>query len=97
MDKKDAEDIKYSQLTSFIYQDLSWGPLYREKDGEVIINADNQAAKYIMESLDIMKISRLNLKEKKFLILGLEEKADFLQSTVQKLHILILLKTLLKV
>lgn len=77
MDNKDAEDIKYSQLTSFIYQDLSWGPLYREKDGEVITNADNQAAKYIMESLDIMKISKTELKGKKVFNIGTGRESRF--------------------
>ena len=37
-------------LTRFIYQDLSWGPLFRYSDGNVMPNADNNAEKYINDS-----------------------------------------------
>ena len=26
----------YKDVTTFIYEDLAWGPLYRKKDGEII-------------------------------------------------------------
>ena len=60
----DFNSKNYKDLTRFIYQDSSWGPLFRKNDGEVIVNADNNAAKYINESLDIMKIPPSDLKDK---------------------------------
>ena len=57
----DFKSKNYKDLTRFIYQDLSWGPLFRKKDGEVISNADNNAEKYIKESLDVMKIKDVNI------------------------------------
>ena len=66
----DFKSKNYKDLTRFIYQDLSWGPLFREKDGEVISNADNNAEKYINESLDIMKIPVSDLKNKKVFNIG---------------------------
>ena len=66
----DYKKSNYKDLTRFIYQDLSWGPLYRDGDGEVIPNADNNAEKYILESLDIMKIPVSDLKNKKVFNIG---------------------------
>jgi SAM-dependent methyltransferase len=66
----DYKKSNYKDLTRFIYQDLSWGPLYRQRDGEVIPNADNNAAKYILESLDIMKIPVSDLKNKRVFNIG---------------------------
>lgn len=66
----DFKKPNYKDLTRFIYQDLSWGPLYRHIDGEIIPNADNNAEKYIVESLDIMKISVSDLKNKKVFNIG---------------------------
>ena len=66
----DFKSKNYKDLTRFIYQDLSWGPLFRKEDGKIIANADNNAEKYIKESLDIMKISPSDLKNKKVFNIG---------------------------
>ncbi len=60
----------YKDLTRYIYQDLSWGPLFRFKDGKVIDNADNNAEKYINDSLKIMKIKPSELKNKAVFNIG---------------------------
>ncbi len=77
MDKKNIDELDYNQLTSFVYNDLAWAPLYRQKDGNVIINTDNQAAKYITESLKIMKISKKKLKNKKVFNIGTGRESRF--------------------
>ena len=51
-------DKDYKELTTLIYQDLAWGPLYIKKDGEVIKNADNNAEKYISDSLKILSLKK---------------------------------------
>ena len=66
----DFKKISYKDLTQFVYQDLAWGPLYRDTDGEDISNATNNAEKYIVESLDIMKIPVSDLKNKKVFNIG---------------------------
>ena len=66
----DFKSKNYKDLTRFIYQDLSWGPLFRKKDGDVIVNADNNAEKYIKESLEIMKVSVSDLKHKTVFNIG---------------------------
>ena len=38
----DFKSKNYKDLTRFIYQDLSWGPLFRKKDGEVISSGTYQ-------------------------------------------------------
>jgi len=60
----------YKDLTAFIYQDLSWGPLYRKKDGEILKDADNNAEKYILESLKILKLKPEDLAGKKVFNIG---------------------------
>lgn len=60
----------YKELTAFIYQDLSWGPLYRKKDGEIVKETDNNAEKYILDSLNILKIKPEELKGKKVFNIG---------------------------
>ncbi len=77
MDKKNKENLEYTELTSLIYNDLAWGPLYRKKDGNIIKNTDNQASKYILESLDIMKISKDELKGKKVFNIGTGRETRF--------------------
>ena len=77
MDKKKKENLEYTELTSLIYNDLAWGPLYRKQDGNIIKNTDNQASKYILESLDIMKISKDDLKGKKVFNIGTGRETRF--------------------
>lgn len=77
MDKKIKENLEYSELTSLIYNDLSWGPLYRKKDGNIIENTDNQAAKYILDSLKIMEINKEDLKGKKVFNIGTGRETRF--------------------
>ena len=73
--KKTLEDYKIS--TSLIYNDLAWGPLFRAKDGDIVKNTDNQAAKYILESLNIMKIPKKDLKGKKVFNIGTGRESRF--------------------
>ena len=77
MDKKLIEKYGYKDLTRFIYQDLSWGPLFRKEDGKVISNADNNAEKYIKESLDIMKVPISDLKNKTVFNIGTGRESRF--------------------
>ena len=35
----------YKELTKFVYDNLSWGPLYRHKDGKTVSNKDNNSKK----------------------------------------------------
>ena len=39
----DFKSKNYKDLTRFIYQDLSWGPLFRKKDGDVIVGIVNHS------------------------------------------------------
>lgn len=71
---------KYKNLTSFIYQDLAWGHIYRKKDGEVIKDGDNNAEKYILDSLKIMKIDVKDLKDKKIFNIGTGRESRFFAS-----------------
>ena len=72
--------INYKELTSFVYSNLSWGPLFR--DPKTDKNAptkdhDNSAEKYITESLDIMKFKKADLKGKRVLDIGTGRQARF--------------------
>ena len=71
---------KYKNLTSFIYEDLAWGNIYRKKDGEVIKDADNNAEKYILDSLKIMNIDVKDLKNKKVFNIGTGRESRFFAS-----------------
>ena len=49
----------YEKLTELVYGKLAWGPLFRDEKtdaNKVLKNLDNNAEKYILESLKIMKI-----------------------------------------
>lgn len=70
----------YKELTAFIYQDLSWGPLYRKKDGEIIKETDNNAEKYILDSLNILKIKPEQLKGKKVFNIGTGRESRYFAS-----------------
>ena len=70
----------YKELTAFIYQDLSWGPLFRKKDGEIIKDTDNNAEKYILVSLDILKIKPQDLKGKKVFNIGTGRESRYFAS-----------------
>ena len=76
---KSADNI-YENLTKFIYQELSWLPLYIKKDGKVIANADNNSEKYILDSLKIMKLKTKDLKNKKIFNIGTGRESRFFAS-----------------
>ena len=78
----------YKDLTRFIYQDLSWGPLFRYSDGNVMPNADNNAEKYINDSLEIMKIPVEDLKNKKVFNIGTgRESRYFAEQGAEVYHV----------
>ena len=84
----DFKSKNYKDLTRFVYQDLSWGPLFRKKDGEVISNADNNAEKYIKESLDVMNIKVSELKEKTIFNIGTgRESRYFAENGANVFHV----------
>jgi hypothetical protein len=66
LNKKYKMDINkfYKEFTSFVFQDLSWLPLYKKEDGSFIENADNNAEKYIKDSLKIFSLKESDLKKK---------------------------------
>ena len=63
------------KFTRFLYQDISWGPLYKKEDGKILKNLDNNAEKYIKESLRIMNISPKQLKNKNIFNIGTGREA----------------------
>ena len=81
-DKKNNKSVydNYENLTKFIYQELSWLPLYIKKDGKVIANADNNSEKYILDSLKIMKLKTKDLKNKKIFNIGTGRESRFFAS-----------------
>lgn len=76
----DLQNMNYSNLTKLIYQELSWLPLYIKEDGKVIRNADNNAEKYILDSLKIMKLKTKDLKGKKIFNIGTGRESRFFAS-----------------
>ncbi len=65
--------IEYKDLTDFVYSNLSWCPLFRDKktdENASIKNLVNSAEKYINDSLKIMKIKPSDLKGKKVFDIG---------------------------
>jgi len=68
----------YKELTEFVYDNLSWGPLYRHKDGKNVSNKDNNSKKYIDETLDIMKIPVSDLKNKRIFNIGSGRESRYL-------------------
>lgn len=75
--------IKYKDLTNFIYSNLSWGPLFRDKETDKntsIKNLDTSAEKYINESLKIMKIKLSDLKNKNVFDIGTGRQSRFFAS-----------------
>ena len=69
--KLDAKSENYDTETEFIYGKQSWGAFYAGGDGDCAIDyADNQAARYIEESLQVMKISENALKTKSVFNIG---------------------------
>lgn len=84
----DFSSKNYKDFTRFIYQDLSWGPLFRKDDGKVILNADNNAEKYIKESLEIMNISASDLKNKTVFNIGTgRESRYFANNDAEVFHV----------
>lgn len=67
----------YKEITTLIYEDLAWGPLYRKKDGEIIKNADNNSEKYITDSLNILSIQKSELRGKKIFNIGTGRESRF--------------------
>lgn len=72
--------MEYNHFTSFVYSFLSWTSLYKDKDGEVIKDADNNAAKYINETLNLIGIKENDLKGKKVFNIGTGREARFFAS-----------------
>ena len=77
---KNDKKNEYVNLTSLIYQELSWLPLYIKKDGKVIANADNNSEKYILDSLKVMKLKLKDLKNKKVFNIGTGRESRFFAS-----------------
>jgi len=67
----------YKEFTSFVFQDLSWLPLYKKEDGAFIKNLDNNAEKYIKDSLKIFSLKELDLKKKKIFNIGTGRESRF--------------------
>jgi hypothetical protein len=67
----------YKNMTDFIYQELAWGPTYKNKDGSHIKDTDNNSERYIKESLKKMKISLKNLKGMKIFNIGTGRESRF--------------------
>jgi SAM-dependent methyltransferase len=78
--KYTSKNVDYKNLTKLIYQELSWLPLYIKQDGKVIRNADNNAEKYILDSLKIMKLKPKDLKNKKVFNIGTGRESRFFAS-----------------
>jgi len=78
--KYTSTNVDYKNLTKLIYQELSWLPLYIKQDGKVIRNADNNAEKYILDSLKIMKLKPKDLKNKKVFNIGTGRESRFFAS-----------------
>ena len=78
--KYTSTNVDYKNLTKLIYQELSWLPLYIKQDGKVIRNADNNAEKYITDSLKIMKLKTKDLKNKKVFNIGTGRESRFFAS-----------------
>lgn len=72
--------MEYNHFTSFVYSFLSWTSLYKDKDGEVVKDADNNAAKYIRDSLKVIGISESDLSGKKVFNIGTGREARFFAS-----------------
>ena len=67
----------YEALTKYVYENLSWGPLYRKKDGTKLRNTDNNSSDYIKYSLKKMNIKIAELKNKKVFNIGTGRESRF--------------------
>ena len=74
---KVTDKKNYEKFTKFVYENLSWGPLYREKDGSKISNTDNRASDYIIYSLRKMGLKISELKNKKVFNIGTGRESRF--------------------
>ncbi len=72
--------MEYNHFTSFVYSFLSWTSLYKDKDGEIIKDADNNAAKYIKDSLKVIGIKENELKGRNVFNIGTGREARFFAS-----------------
>ena len=70
----------YEKLTRFVYENLSWGPLFREKDGSRIANTDNDSSEYIKISLKKMNIRLSQLKNMNVFNIGTGRESRFFAS-----------------
>ena len=77
---------KYEKFTKFVYENLSWGPLFREKDGSKISNTDNRASDYIIHSLKKMGLKISDLKNKKVFNIGTGRESRFFAN--KKAHVM---------
>ena len=65
----------YAKKTDFIYGEQTWAPLFADGDGEEIDSTDNNARKYILESLAVMKVGPKELKERAVFNIGTGREA----------------------
>ena len=84
---KNNKKNEYVNLTSLIYQELSWLPLYIKKDGKVIANADINWSKNIFRFIKSNETKAKRSKKKKFLILEQEESRFFASHGADVTHI----------
>jgi len=70
MTNKEKLQDNYSKKTDFIYGEQTWAPLFADGDGKEIDSTDNNARKYIIQSLEIMKIGPEDLKDKTVFNIG---------------------------
>ena len=71
---------KYEKLTRYVYENLSWGPLFRKNDGSKIINTDNNSSAYIKASLKKMNVSLSQLKNMTVFNIGTGRESRFFAS-----------------
>ena len=78
--KKNLTQKNYEKITRHVYENLSWGPLFRKKDGAKIINTDNDSSAYIKESLKKMNIKVSQLKNMNVFNIGTGRESRFFAS-----------------
>ena len=75
--KKNATQKNYEKITRYVYENLSWGPLFRKKDGKKILNTDNDSSTYIKYSLKKMNIKLSQLKNMNVFNIGTGRESRF--------------------
>lgn len=77
MRTKNFNQKNYEKLTRYVYENLSWGPLFRKKDGSKIINTDNDSTTYIKQSLRRMNIKLSQLRNMNVFNIGTGRESRF--------------------